>query len=320
MKLDIQIRNLHHEMSDEPATMQYRHSNEDYWRDVANHVKKLNGNIVDESGTIVSYGRGNSPGICHVDDVAYFDSSAPQQTIPGQLRGEESLSKVIQIDEDLALKAMAENTHYVKTPVDPKVAQFVDPATIGYLPPLKDEEMDKLKGFVKLHQDIFVTGLQVVSDKPDVSMEIAFEPAEPGDPHVLSLGELQQTIKLTNNTFRWPDKLVAAKEESIYSDRDRIVFALEDTENRGGGIKGHCYQSLVSGRGIVERSVIQFQNGNPDVFGINGHTNETILSILIHRMEYLDSIFPSDENKEGLKHMKLAKEAFEARAKRLLEG
>lgn len=314
MKLDIQIRNLHQEMSDEPPTMQYRHSDEDYWRDVANHVKKLNGNIVDESGVIVSYGRGNTPGICHVDDAAYFDSSAQRQTTPGQLRGEESLNKMIQIDEDLGLKTMVENTQYKVTPVDPKVAQFVDPASIGYLPPLKDCDLDRLKGFVKLHQDIFVTGLQVVGDKPEVPMEIAFEPAGPGDDQAISLGDTGMTVKPIDTA---PDRQGKNPCEEIYTDGDRRVYALADFEDRGGGVKGHVYQAQVESPVDDRYPVIKFQNGNPAIYGINGHTNETILAILIHRMEYLDSIFPSDENKEGLDHLKKAKEAFETRANRL---
>jgi hypothetical protein len=121
--------------------------------------------------------------------------------------------------------------------------------------------------------------------------------------------------KIMNENPKASEKLIY--EELIYSDGERLVFALEDAENRGGGIKGHCYQSLVSGSGVFDRCEIQFQNGNPAVFGINGHTNETILAILIHRMEYLDSIYPCDENKEGLEHLKKTKEAFEARSKRL---
>lgn len=101
----------------------------------------------------------------------------------------------------------------------------------------------------------------------------------------------------------------------IYSDGERFVQAVPDREDRKGGTMGHHYKLITCDD--PEPKHLYFQNGNPKQFHVNGHTNETILSILIHRMEYLDSLFPCDENKEGLEHLRAAKLAFEARAKRL---
>ena len=53
----------------------------------------------------------------------------------------------------------------------------------------------------------------------------------------------------------------------------------------------------------------------------HGTTNEELLVILIDRTEYLDGLFPCEENKSALEHMRAALEAFNARtSKRIARG
>lgn len=58
---------------------------------------------------------------------------------------------------------------------------------------------------------------------------------------------------------------------------------------------------------------IHFQDGPTLIDGVNGATNESLLKILIHRTQYLDSIFPSDQNKQAIASLESALAAFNAR-------
>lgn len=58
---------------------------------------------------------------------------------------------------------------------------------------------------------------------------------------------------------------------------------------------------------------IHFQDGPTLIDGVNGATNESLLNILIHRTQYLDSKFPSDQNKQAIAAMQTALAAFDAR-------
>lgn len=69
---------------------------------------------------------------------------------------------------------------------------------------------------------------------------------------------------------------------------------------------------------------IHFQDGPTVIDGVNGATNESLLKILIHRTQYLDSKFPSDQNKQAITAIQTALAAFDARTaerqKRGVEG
>lgn len=64
---------------------------------------------------------------------------------------------------------------------------------------------------------------------------------------------------------------------------------------------------------------LKFQSGSPRKHGVNGHTNESMLAVLIHRTKVLDGEFPSDQNKLAIEHMEKALAAFEARTKERVE-
>lgn len=69
---------------------------------------------------------------------------------------------------------------------------------------------------------------------------------------------------------------------------------------------------------------IHFQEGPSVIDGVNGITSESLLKILIHRTQYLDSKIPSDQNKQAIAAMETALAAFNActteRQERGVEG
>ena len=58
---------------------------------------------------------------------------------------------------------------------------------------------------------------------------------------------------------------------------------------------------------------IHFQAGPSVIDGVNGVTSESLLKILIHRTQYLDSKIPSDQNKQAIAALETALSAFNAR-------
>ena len=64
---------------------------------------------------------------------------------------------------------------------------------------------------------------------------------------------------------------------------------------------------------------LNFQIGDPGVYGINGVTNEALLAIMIHRLQGFqnNSSTNCSENQEAINHMELAMEALYRRTHRL---
>ncbi len=64
-----------------------------------------------------------------------------------------------------------------------------------------------------------------------------------------------------------------------------------------------------------------FQRGPVPVSGVNGLTIEALLSVAIHRLTFLDGLFPCDENKSALQQMTGAREVlYQRTAKRKARG
>ena len=63
---------------------------------------------------------------------------------------------------------------------------------------------------------------------------------------------------------------------------------------------------------------ISFQKGHPDVYGVNGFTNEAVIAILIDRILHLNEIVPCEENVKALARLQEAKELLEKRQQRIL--
>ena len=79
---------------------------------------------------------------------------------------------------------------------------------------------------------------------------------------------------------------------------------------------GHAYQVLCDPTPEGQHRTlasINFQNGPIPAVGVNGITNEALLTILIHRTEVLNAQYPCHENEVGIEFMRKALDAFEAR-------
>jgi hypothetical protein len=74
---------------------------------------------------------------------------------------------------------------------------------------------------------------------------------------------------------------------------------------------GHFYHVILD----KQTTSVVFQNGPVPIHGVNGVTNEALLTILIHRTNILNEQFPCEENKVALGHMQKALESFNARTK-----
>lgn len=109
--------------------------------------------------------------------------------------------------------------------------------------------------------------------------------------------------------------------ERIFTTDALIVDAVisETTTPEDKALQGHIYGIINPDRDFVARNgttfggAIQFQMGPVPEAGVNGFTNEAVLTILIHRTQVLDNQFPCDENKAALRHMQAALDAFNAR-------
>ena len=65
--------------------------------------------------------------------------------------------------------------------------------------------------------------------------------------------------------------------------------------------------------------VMEFHSGPLDEGNAQGVLNESLIDILLHRIECLDRSIPCDENKESLAALKSARTALTARSNRVAE-
>jgi hypothetical protein len=96
---------------------------------------------------------------------------------------------------------------------------------------------------------------------------------------------------------------------TIYQDSNGIVVKAK-TEKIEGLENPRIYYELTAGS---ETARIDFQFGPLHVFGLNGLTNEALLSVLIHRTEQLNKTIPCVENERALTALKTAMAEFDAR-------
>ena len=102
--------------------------------------------------------------------------------------------------------------------------------------------------------------------------------------------------------------------ELIHQDSNEVkVYAYEEDE-----LKGHRYGVLL---GNNLEAQIDFQKGAVKEVGVNGLTNESLLTILIHRTNELNNKFPCVENIIAVEHMLDALANFNQRTqKRISRG
>lgn len=102
----------------------------------------------------------------------------------------------------------------------------------------------------------------------------------------------------------------------IHSDHNGLeVMAVVGVEVDGEvhkTIPGQSY--LVTGGQVADQ--ITFHTGPVPQKGVNGLSNEALLTILIHRTTTLNRMYPCEENEVAIQHMTLALTSFEDRTKK----
>lgn len=95
----------------------------------------------------------------------------------------------------------------------------------------------------------------------------------------------------------------------IYTDHNGLaVNAISQLED-GTDVEGHLYTVLAG----PSTMFLDFQRGPVKENGVNGLTNEAMISILIHRLGLLNDKMPCVENEDALAHLELALHALESR-------
>lgn len=95
--LPIQLRLLSKELSEEPPELQFRYVTDTStggflitdWESVPTHTKKINGDVIDERGNIVQYGRysvNNVDPNCQLVHQENIGSIKPLFTLPDSLK------------------------------------------------------------------------------------------------------------------------------------------------------------------------------------------------------------------------------------------
>lgn len=96
----------------------------------------------------------------------------------------------------------------------------------------------------------------------------------------------------------------------IYEDQNGLQIVRMD-EYEGMVTAGNLYK--VTSKKLTE--FVVFQKGAPQHHGVNGLTNEALITILIDRITYQDSKCPCEENKEAVSDLKSALAFLELRTK-----
>ena len=82
----------------------------------------------------------------------------------------------------------------------------------------------------------------------------------------------------------------------IHTDPNGLYVNAMFTSNEKD-VEGHQYV-IVAG---VKSTLLDFQQGAIKEAGLNGITNESLLDVIIHRMNYLNKRFPCIENENAIK-------------------
>jgi hypothetical protein len=88
----------------------------------------------------------------------------------------------------------------------------------------------------------------------------------------------------------------------IHTDHNGVAVNAISRLADGAEVEGHQYQVLAGSA----TSEINFQLGPVGEHGVNGLTNEALLSILIHRTGFLNHKFPCRENSIAITNMEQA--------------
>lgn len=78
----------------------------------------------------------------------------------------------------------------------------------------------------------------------------------------------------------------------IHTDHNGVAVNAIHTLADGTDVEGHQYQILAG----ASAQTLDFQRGPVKETGVNGATNEALLAILVHRLQFLNGKFPCREN------------------------
>lgn len=95
----------------------------------------------------------------------------------------------------------------------------------------------------------------------------------------------------------------------IYTDHNGVAVNAISRLADGTNVEGHVYQVLAGTKTLA----VEFQRGGVAANGVNGVTNEALLNIVQHRLEFLNRQFPCAENAAAIKGVVDALFQLEAR-------
>ena len=103
----------------------------------------------------------------------------------------------------------------------------------------------------------------------------------------------------------------------IHTDHNGVyvnaIYKTADDKN----VAGHMYQIQTG----TKQTELMFQLGGVATNGVNGLTNEALIAVLIHRINYLNQQFPCPENFKTISHLEDALTNLEVRtARRMVRG
>lgn len=119
-------------------------------------------------------------------------------------------------------------------------------------------------------------------------------------------GSFDITVSFRDIKVGFKDNAYAPVEHSVFNkDGIQIYDALSDADNLQG--TGLIYKVSLEGE---PWAIIVFQDGDIFSAGVNGITNEALLSVVIHRTKILNEKLPCKENELALDNLRSARAIF----------
>lgn len=97
----------------------------------------------------------------------------------------------------------------------------------------------------------------------------------------------------------------------IHTDHNGVAVNAISTDGNGVNVEGHCYQ-IITGNDV---QYVNFQLGPVKEAGVNGATNEALIAVLVHRLQFLNKQFPCRENSLAITKLEEAGHWLEARTR-----
>lgn len=97
----------------------------------------------------------------------------------------------------------------------------------------------------------------------------------------------------------------------IHTDHNGVAVNAISATQDGRDVEGHLYQVL---SGSVTHELL-FQHGPVKEVGVNGLTNEALLAVVVHRLQFLNKQFPCRENSLAITKLEEAMHWLEARTR-----